>query len=433
MEEQQSLLEALKRILHHRKTNEYFSEKLGFSVEDIKWAREELKKQGYVANRMTKDTLQEESSSTNDDLLISGEEPANHKFEENVKNGTAEATFTLREEIHNLQELIEKCNIDTSVWQIDRYVQNYWGNADCPRWQVKAWMSNKELSKPKEEQFQEKFIEFIQSYKSDYTPVPRFPGHSKKDAVMIIPKQDFHFDKLDQEGQNDPHKRQHHDHLVTNLFVEKAATFYNLKKVYYVLGSDYFNAEFTKTTTKGTPQQNAIEAYHESFNQACIHEIYQIQHLLKNVDEVEVIFIPGNHDYYVGWHLVQYLAGYFRHEERISFDASKELDKCVHAWDTAVMLRHGNDIKPQALANIFPAKYRKQWANSNHTYIITGDKHSEKSADYGATRHYQVPALSSSKSLWDQNNGYVVTRTEHSAFIIEENKGISDLFREYTA
>jgi hypothetical protein len=436
IDNQETLLQALKEVLHRKKSNDYYSKVLNVTVEEIEWAREELRKKGITTNSLVKERelteINDEAETGN--YIADLEEQVVKKFEEDVKNGTAQATFSLKEEIHNLDELIEKCDIDVEKWEITKYVQNYWGNADNPHWQVKAWLSNKELHKPKEEQFQEKFIEFLSTYTSDYVPVKREQKfYGKRDAVMVIPKQDFHFDKLDYDGDNDIIARQDKDSSITEYFVEKASAFYNLKKVYYVLGGDYFNSEYTKQTTKGTPQQNALASYHTTFNVACMHEMFVIKQLLRTVENIEVVYIAGNHDYYVCWHLVQWLAAYFRNEKRVTFDSSPELDKVVHYWDTSVMLRHGNEIKPQQLANIFPTKYRKQWAESNHTYIITGDKHSEKSQDFGATRHYQVPALSSAKSFWDQNNGFVVTRTEHSAFIIEEGKGISDLFREYTA
>src|SRR6478736_1086759 len=76
-------------------------------------------------------------------------------FSEKVKDGTAEASFVCEEEIRNLEQLIQVSKIDTTKWEITRYVQNYWGNRDNPHWQVKVWLSVKK----EENIFQEKFIE----------------------------------------------------------------------------------------------------------------------------------------------------------------------------------------------------------------------------------------------------------------------------------
>lgn len=424
MSENTELLLALKEILHRKKSNEYYANTLNCSVEEIEWARSELKKQGVLGYKMAEEKKEEEQTEE-----WPAEEGKPSGFTENLTAGTAEVTYTLTDEIHDLEELIERCKIDTNKWVITRYTQNYWGNRSCPRWQVKAFLTAKSIAQP-QLYFQEKFTDYISTFTSDYIPIVRQPSKQFNEAAIIIPKQDFHFDKYDTTGDNSIGRRFVRDTTVTEYFVEKASSFYNLRKAYYILGSDYFNAEYTKTTTKGTLQQNAVQSYHESFELACNHEVSVIREMLSRVDEVELIFIAGNHDYYVGWHLVKWIEAYFRQEKRLKVCSTPELRKYINFKDTAVMFNHGNDVKPGQLAYIFPKEYAKNWSNVNHYYIITGDKHQEKSGDYGAIRHYQVPALSSAKSLWDQNNGFVASRTEHSAFIIEEGKGFSNLFRE---
>jgi hypothetical protein len=425
MQSNNPLLEQLKAVLHRKKNNEYYANVLGVSEEEIAWAREQLKKDnitGHSTSKERKETQEEEEGDYQD---------SSYQFTESPGSGTATITASFPEECRTLDELIEKCDIDTEKWVITKYVQNYWGNKNNPHWQVKAWLQDKATAVPGNQVLQERFMEFISTYSSPHVaikwekPVQQFPK-----AGLLIPKQDFHFDKLDVGGDNDFFSRQSKDYSSTAHFISQASRLFELSEVYYVLGSDYFNSEYTKTTTKGTPQQNAVASYHQSFNYACIHEMEMIRYILDKAGKVKVIFIAGNHDYYVGWHLVQWLAAYFRDDPRVEIDATPDLRKYIQYADTAVMLNHGNDVKPQTLANIFPSEYKHGWSSANHFYIITGDKHQEKSADFGAIRHYQVPALSSAKSLWDQNNGYVVTRTEHSGFIMEENKGISLLLRE---
>ena len=50
------------------------------------------------------------------------------KFTEDLVKGTGEIVANVSEEIKSLDELIEKCKIDTDKWEITKYVQNYWGN-----------------------------------------------------------------------------------------------------------------------------------------------------------------------------------------------------------------------------------------------------------------------------------------------------------------
>lgn len=105
-----------------------------------------------------------------------------------LKNGTGSVTFDSHTEIRTLDELKAKCKIDTELWNIDRYVQNYWGNSKTPHWQVKAWLS----ARTKAQQIQDSFIDFLRTYK----PAPKEANRPKQNyltpASLIINKQDSH-------------------------------------------------------------------------------------------------------------------------------------------------------------------------------------------------------------------------------------------------
>jgi hypothetical protein len=51
-------------------------------------------------------------------------------LKKDIVNGKGEITLSLANEIKTLDELIEKCKIDTTKWEITKYVQNYWGNGN---------------------------------------------------------------------------------------------------------------------------------------------------------------------------------------------------------------------------------------------------------------------------------------------------------------
>ena len=46
-------------------------------------------------------------------------------------------------QIQTLEELIEWCRVDLDVWDITKHIVNYWGNAENPNTQVKAWLAKK--------------------------------------------------------------------------------------------------------------------------------------------------------------------------------------------------------------------------------------------------------------------------------------------------
>ena len=135
MSENQQLLQQLEKLLVWKKSKKFYAEKLGVTEIEIDELLNELK---------NRETVQNDAEAG---VYISELEKQVVKFEEDLIKGVGEIIINSKDEIKSIDELIEKCGIDTSVWEITKYVQNYWGNSSTPHWQVKAW-----LAKKKEEQ-----------------------------------------------------------------------------------------------------------------------------------------------------------------------------------------------------------------------------------------------------------------------------------------
>jgi hypothetical protein len=415
MSENQQLLQQLEKLLVWKKSKKFYAEKLGVTEIEIDELLNELK---------NRETVQNDAEAG---VYISELEKQVVKFEEDLIKGVGEVIINSKDEIKSIDELIEKCGIDTSVWEITKYVQNYWGNSSTPHWQVKAW-----LAKKKEEQlFQESFVEFLASYQpvsqEIMSPIVDF---RKDDASLIINKQDSHLNKYDIGGNNDVDERLSNILYKVEMIVHQAVLSNNLENITYIIGSDEFNSEFTGMTTKGTPQTNT-HTYQQSFEYICNHEVLMITMLLQYTKNVNVVYVPGNHDEYVGWHMVNWLQTYFRETTRIIFDVSPKYRKYISYGNSAMMFNHGDAIKPSKLAAMFPIEYREDWSSHSNFYIFTGDKHHEVSHDFHGIKFYQISAFSNSKSLWDDKNGHTCSRGEVTAFLIDKEQGMTNIFKQY--
>jgi len=415
MSENQQLLQQLEKLLVWKRSKKFYAEKLGVTESEIDELLNELK---------NRETVQNDAEAG---VYISELEKQVVKFEEDLIKGVGEIIINSKDEIKSIDELIEKCGIDTSVWEITKYVQNYWGNSSTPHWQVKAW-----LAKKKEEQlFQESFVEFLASYQpvsqEIMSPMVDF---RKDDASLIINKQDSHLNKYDIGGNNDVDERLSNILYKVEMIVHQAVLSNNLENITYIIGSDEFNSEFTGMTTKGTPQTNT-HTYQQSFEYICNHEVLMITMLLQYTKNVNVVYVPGNHDEYVGWHMVNWLQTYFRETTRIIFDLSPKYRKYISYGNSAMMFNHGDAIKPSKLAAMFPIEYREDWSSHSNFYIFTGDKHHEVSHDFHGIKFYQISAFSNSKSLWDDKNGHTCSRGEVTAFLIDKEQGMTNIFKQY--
>lgn len=413
MSNNQPLLEQLQSLLSWKKSKKFYAEKLGIDETEIDELLKELR---------TRDRDEAESGT-----YIAELEDVVVKFMEDVTKGTGEVVANFSEEVKSLDELIKKCNIDTEKWEVTKYVQNFWGNSENPHWQVKAWLGKKTV----EQLFQANFVEFLDSYQpvSQGVTSPNFVV-GKELAMLVINKQDSHLNKYDVDGDNNINDRLSNIVLKVATIVAQANLSNNLEHITYVIGSDEFNSEYSGATTKGTPQTNT-HTYHDSFRFICDHEVMMITMLLQQAENVNVVYVAGNHDEFVGWHMITWLQSFFRNEERVQFDCSPKYRKYVSYGTSALMFNHGDAIKPAKLAALFPMEFKEGWSFHENFYILTGDKHHEVSQDFNGIKFYQIPAFSNAKSVWDDKNGHTMSKGEVTGFLIEQGSGMTNIFKQY--
>lgn len=413
--ENQQLLVELQKLLSWKKSKKFYAEKLGISEIEVSELLLELKDREIAEERA--------ETSKYIDIL----EEAVVSYKEEIDKKTAQVVYNSKDEIRTLDELIDKCKIDTSIWEVTRYVQNYWGNNKSPYWQVKAWLSRKKEASV----IQNEFINFLQTYEKRAGKI-EVEKENTLDlyGCLIINKQDAHYNKLDVYGDNDIYKRTGNVLDKIEIILKQASLSNNLDSIYYIVGSDEFNSEFTGTTTKGTPQQNIL-SYHEAFQRICDHEVMVIESLASTGATVNIVYVPGNHDEYVGWHLMKWLEVYFKDAPSIFFETSPSYRKYISFGNSAIMLNHGDVVKPSKLAAVFPIEFKDEWSYHDHFYIFTGDKHHELSQDFNGIKFYQIPAFSNAKSQWDDKNGYTTSKAEVTAFLIDVSNGMTNIFKQH--
>lgn len=350
------------------------------------------------------------------------------EFEENFKAQTGTLNYKGPKEIKTKEDLFRECNVDESKWDLDKMVVNAWGKEGNQNYQVKAWLSAKKGAGL----FQEKFTEFLTDYAPKtykYLPKDKKVNHPYlPNGCLVINKQDEHLNKYDVYGDNNILDRFANVYNKIQIVLDQAALSNNVEKIIYVIGSDEFNSEWTSMTTKGTPQKNIL-SYEDAFQAICDYEIAVIEKLRMHCDNLEVLYIQGNHDEYVGWHLAQFLQSHFKGVLDLTFDIRNVPTKYIRYNNTAMMFNHGDAIKPQKLATLFPVQFKSEWSLCDNFYIFTGDKHHEKSEDFNGIMFYQLPALSTAIGKWENKEGHLGSANKLTAFMIEEGHGITNIFK----
>lgn len=344
------------------------SKRFKISVEEIQRAKDEVRsllKQGVVSD-------------------FGGKVEGVTSFQEDIENKTAQLTARLDREIQTLDELIERCKIDTDTWDITKYVQNYWGNVNDPHWQVKAFLS------AKKELESDIITDLLESYKSKYQPLTKEQVLQNetylRKKLLLVSMADFHLDKRTLDGKTLEEKVELYDKILSKL-VYSAYGSHRLDEICYLISNDFLHTDnYQESTTRGTPQQSST-SWHNAYEVGFDVQVKAISKLKQFCTTLRVIHVPSNHSRTKEYYMAHALEVYFKPDANIIFDRTAEPTKAITYGNTFIGMHHGDVRDYNQLPTYFASKFRKQWGESKFTEIALADKHHRKEWKHSLTKN----------------------------------------------
>ncbi len=347
--------------------------------------------------------------------------------------------------IKTLEELLERCSVDEEVWSVKDYVVNKWdvtsfrtGKAKTiENFQVKARLEkNIEL---------EKTIDLVEMFKnniSNYKP-PIFKSNSnntnfkKTNNLLEICLFDTHFNKL---VYNDETNDKYDIEIAEKRFLSTVSEFIERAKVFgfdrilFPVGNDFFNSDgMSKATTAGTPQDDNL-LWHEAFRRGT-ELIKDAIYLMKATGvKVDVLMIPGNHDYMSNFFLGEYLNAWFKEDDLVSINNSANPRKYYSYGEILLGFTHGNEEKRDVLPMLM-ANEKELWYKSRYREWHLGHFHTKRNYKYSVLSKDMVvderdgiiirhlSSLSGTDS-WTNKKGYTMSNKAGDGFIWSGNEGL---------
>ena len=335
-----SLFEKIKASFKWKKTSDYCAEKLNITVNDYDKLKDYVK---------SKELLEEGSSS----------------YEYNIEKGEAKMEAMSASEPKTPEEIIDILNIDTTKWKLS----SYWNKQMGDHWRVSAM-----VTKLKDNEV-DNVAELLKGFKpKKYKEVKRIKTPGKIKTAGVLSLQDIHFGK---EGNETIDKC--FEETIKDL-IQRASDSHHLEKIYYVIGGDVINMDtWSGTTTAGTSLDNCMTAT-QAYTQAFDALQWSINYIKQFCDELQVIYIPGNHDRLSSFHLAHAL--------------SKCFDNPLILWDTIYLERkvfvyednffafeHG-DVNTKNSLLVYSMEYPRQWGKTLYRTLYTGHYHHKKKIEY---------------------------------------------------
>ena len=349
--------------------------------------------------------------------------PEKATFEEKKDTATAESKSA---NIRTLDDLVKVCNIDLDVWEIERYIVNKWevaakGNDGVmnhsPLYQVKAWLKKKEVTKAKE---------VIKLFKSELNNIARpvVKRNSSGKHIYEISIPDLHLSKLcwgKETGYEDYDIK-----IASNLFKEamhyliSKVDLHTIDKVVLPIGNDFFNSEgLSGMTTKGT-RQDDDSRWPKSFQVGC-NLIAEVVDELSEKVNVDIIIVPGNHDFERCFYLGEFLSAWYRNNEAVVIDNSPTSRKYISFGKNLILFTHGNEEKAANLP-LLMATENPKFSECKFRTAHLGHFHGTEMKEYNGVKVRILPSLCA-PDAWHSNKGYVGNIRSATAFLYDEDRG----------
>lgn len=348
--------------------------------------------------------------------------------------------------IKTLEELLIATKTDKELWNVKSHIINKWDTTfvDSDRnphtiqnFQVKAVLE-KNIAHQNNVNASDEFIKMLDNYSAPILYVP-MAEPTEENNLLEISLFDLHMGKLAWHGETG----ENYDTKIAserfvkaiNTLIYRAASF-QFNKILFPIGNDFFNSDnLNNTTTHGTPQDEDLR-WQKTFSVGTKLLVDAIMLLKQTGVPVDVLIIPGNHDFERSYYLGAYLSGWFNADEQVTINNGASPRKYYKFGTTLLGFTHGSEEKEASLPMLMATDIESKpvWSETVFHEWHLGHQHRKKGFKYNVNRDtifneelgVTVRYLSSLTGTeeWHHKKGYVGAIKAGEAFIWSDVDGM---------
>lgn len=366
-----------------------------------------------------------------------------YSFKESGDN--AEVSKVTNTRIKTLDDLIRVCEIDTNIWEITKWECSKWDSPARLRhyegkhrvddeltiselWRVKAFLK-KNLPLIQLNDLKSEVLKEIASHSPIYPVIERKPKTGKKLLEIDLP--DPHIGKLawaEETGQDQDVKTIHNDFIwAVNELIEYAKI-YDVEKILFPIGNDFFNSNSLANTTVNGTRQDEDTRWKKTFRigrQIAIEAIDR----LREVAPVDVVIVPGNHDFERVYTLGEVLSAWYRNCSDVDVENTPEIRKYYTYGKNLIGFTHGNEERIDNLPLIMASEKPSLWAESRFREWHLGHYHKKKEYKWVDLDEHCGVIVRHLRSLtatdaWHYQKGYIGSVRGGQAFVYDHVSGL---------
>jgi hypothetical protein len=358
--------------------------------------------------------------------------------------------------IKTLEDLLDACEVDSKLWKVKHHIVNKW---DVTSWksgfaerrqnfQVKAFLERK-VDEFNGRSAAEIFHDLVKNYKPPVFPAekPNFDPLSNPDEknLLEICIFDLHIGKLawaGETGENYDVKIGSERFMNALYKLLDRVRGYSYERILFPVGNDFFNTDnLHNTTTAGTPQDEDLR-WQKTFSVGSKLLVDGINLLKKQGVPVDVVIVPGNHDFERSFYLGSFLEAWFRDDEQVTINNGPSPRKYYKFGKVLLGFTHGKYERESALPMLMASEKesKKIWADTDFHEWHLGHIHRKRQKDFkikmgkdivldeelGVTIRY-LSSLTGTEQ-WHHKRGYVGSLKAADGFIWNDEAGLMGHF-----
>jgi hypothetical protein len=352
-----------------------------------------------------------------------------------------ELSSQVTDRIVTVEQLLNAHDISLEYWEIEKQIVNSWevgaktpdGTiATTPLFQVKVWLRSKIESK-RLDTIKQEFIDDLKALSPIVKKIKYTNSSSKPKKLVELNIFDLHLGKFAwHEETNEDYDLKIAIDIFNNCidhFIDSIQGV-NVDKFLLPIGNDFFNSDYSypfNRTTKGTPQENDTRWQHifRKGRQLLIDNINK----LTQIAPVDIVMIPGNHDYEKIFYLGDSLEGWFSNNENVNVNNIANPRKYYKYGNILLGFTHGDKERINDLPLIMAQENPMEWGTTKHREFHLGHIHHKQEIKYKSTHEYNGVIIRYMSSLagndaWHHSKGYVGSKRSAECLVWDSEKGL---------
>lgn len=358
-----------------------------------------------------------------------------------------------QDHVKTLNQLLIASQVDTEIWKVKDHLINNWDTTmkikvggefvakTYQNWQVKVRLE-RDLKVVKERIAGEIFQKMTKDYEPPVLKIDSWQKAENNDEknLLEISIFDLHIGKLAWQGEtfeNYDVKIARHRFLTAIETLLKRTIGFDYERILFPIGNDFFNSDtMENTTTKGTPQDEDLR-WQKTFDVGVRLLVDGINMLKQTGVPVDVVVIPGNHDFERSYYMGKYLEAWFSQDSAVNINNNASPRKYYRYGNVLLGLTHGSEEKESSLPMLMATdiESKPMWSETKFHEWHLGHMHRKRNVKYtvldksrtinedlGVTIRY-LSSLTGTEE-WHHKKGFVGSTKAADAFIWNYENGL---------